>query len=210
MGILGTKYALLGVVAIASILGTYAITTTTMAPTTYSTVTNSENMPYLVGHVTLVVADSDGNIKNYQQTDNLVTNQGLECALDVIFDVTGGCDSLGDFNHIALANNGTANDVSKTDQDSSFTVEVARSQAADTVTIAGFVVTITELFDVGDDDSGLDAGETVDRTGLFDSGTPGTAEMIAHADLSSTTVTAGDEITITWIITGNNPLPPGP
>ena len=201
MGNMGTKYALVGI-AIATILGVYAITTaTTMAPTTFSTVATYDNMPHLVGHATFVVADSDGNVKNYQQTENLVTNQGLECALDILFDV-GGCGSAGDFNHIRLADNGTVNDASATDGASSFTLEVASSIAADTVSITGFVVTVEELFTVGDD-STLTGGDTVDRTALFDNVAGGS--MLAHADLSSTTVTAGDTITVTWTITGDNP-----
>jgi len=200
MGNMGTKYALVGI-AMATILGVYAISTTTMAPTTFFTVATYDNVPQLVGHVTLTVADSDGNVKSYQQTDNLVTDQGLECALDILFDV-GGCGSLGDFNHIRLADNGTANAVSDTDSDTSFTVEVASSLVADTVSITGFVVTVEELFTVGDD-SGLIADDTVDRTALFDDVAGG--NMLAHADLSSTTVTAGDTITVTWTITGDNP-----
>ena len=200
MGNLGTKYALVGI-AIASILGVYAISATTMASTTFSTVATYDNMPQLMGHATFVVADSNGNIKTYQQTDNLVTNQGIICVMDILFDVSG-CGSTGDFNHIRLADNGTASDVSETDGASSFTVEVASSLVADTISIDGFEVTIEELFTVPDD-SGIANLDTVDRTALFDSVSGG--NMLAHADLSSTTVTTGDTITVTWTITGDNP-----
>ena len=200
MGNLGTNYVLLGI-AMATILGVYAITTS--APTTFSTLTTYESMPYLLGHVTIQVADSDGNIKSYQQTDNLVTNQGLVCALDVLFAIPGECASGGDFNHIVLANNGTGNpDVSATDFATAVTDnEIARSVAGATVSISGFDVTISHVFTVGNDD--LANLETVDRTGLFDIGTSG-GNMLAQADLSETTVLTGDSITVTWTITGDN------
>ena len=87
MGNLGTTCVLFGI-AMVTVLGIYAITTSPAA--TSFTVTNYDSMPYLVGHITVEVADSDGNIKAYQQTDNFVTDNGLKCALDVLFEITAG------------------------------------------------------------------------------------------------------------------------
>jgi hypothetical protein len=49
----------------------------------------------MMGHVEYVVRDSDGNIKNYQQLDNLVVNQGDDCVIAAAFQTTnaGGGDN---------------------------------------------------------------------------------------------------------------------
>ena len=203
MGNLGTNYVLLGIV-MATILGVYAITTS--APTSL-TATNYESMPFLLGHVTMVVTDSDGNIKAYQQTDNIITNQGLQCAMNVLFNVTTTCSSTGDFSVIALSSNGTApdNSLDRFDVQAEWIgEEVARTAGSNTISQTGSTVTIAEVFTVGDS-SGLTAGETVARTGLFDAlgPTPDATDMIASAALSSTTVTTGDSITVTWTITSS-------
>lgn len=38
-----------------------------------------------LGHLELVVKDADGNIKQYMQTDNLITNEGANTMADLIF-----------------------------------------------------------------------------------------------------------------------------
>ena len=56
----------------------------------------------IYGHITIVHSDPEGNILSYAQTDNAVTNQGKDCAVEHIFSAAGG-----------LANNnclGAAND----------------------------------------------------------------------------------------------------
>ena len=39
----------------------------------------------ITGHVTTTLLDSEGNIKEYRQTDNLIVNQGENCALKMLF-----------------------------------------------------------------------------------------------------------------------------
>lgn len=43
------------------------------------------------GHVTLTVRDADGNIKNYLQTDNVITAIGKNCLSRTLFDVQTSC-----------------------------------------------------------------------------------------------------------------------
>ena len=40
-----------------------------------------------LGHLQLILKDADGNIKQYQQTDNLITNQGLNTMADFVFGI---------------------------------------------------------------------------------------------------------------------------
>ena len=44
----------------------------------------------IYGHVTIVHSDPEGNILSYIQTDNAVTNQGKDCAVEHIFSAAGG------------------------------------------------------------------------------------------------------------------------
>ncbi len=39
----------------------------------------------ITGHVTTTLLDSDGNVKAYRQSDNLIVNQGENCALKLLF-----------------------------------------------------------------------------------------------------------------------------
>jgi len=205
MGNMGTKYVLLGI-TMATILGVYAITTTA---TTDSTVTSYGNTPFLMGHITMVVTGADGNIKSYFQTDNLITDEGRICGLVSLTGATDGCaGSAGDFQFIALSSNTTfavgAGDTAATGWDTA--TEVARATAADSVTFfSDTQVDIVRLFNVGGEGStaALDDGEVVSRTALFDDATfQDATNMLAYAELSDTTGVDGDDITITWSITG--------
>jgi hypothetical protein len=42
------------------------------------------------GHVTTTLVDSEGNIKEYRQSDNLIVNQGENCALKLLFQTSTG------------------------------------------------------------------------------------------------------------------------
>lgn len=42
------------------------------------------------GHVTTTLTDSEGNIKEYRQSDNLIVNQGENCALKLLFQTVPG------------------------------------------------------------------------------------------------------------------------
>ena len=186
----------------ATILGVYAITTSATS-TTSSTLTTSVAMPYLMGHVTLVVTDSDGNIKSYIQSDNLVTTEGLNCAIDVLLGPAGGCNSGGGFINISLSDNSTS--AAETDLATDYVLrEIARATTADTHTQTGSIVTLIETFIEGDD-SGLAIGEIVRKTALHDSNNDlNDNDMLAVVSLEGeTTIVAGDSITVTWTVTGS-------
>jgi len=42
-----------------------------------------------LGHLQLILTDADGNIKHYVQTNNLITNEGANTMIDLIFPITG-------------------------------------------------------------------------------------------------------------------------
>ena len=44
----------------------------------------------MLGHVTLIATDQNGNIIGYRQTDNVVINHGDDCISDLIFAQSSG------------------------------------------------------------------------------------------------------------------------
>ena len=207
MGNLGTKYVLLGI-TMATILGVYAITTS--APTSL-TATSTENLPYLLGHITIEVTDANGNIKSYQQTDNILTDEGFQCALVRLSNVTLACNSgavANIFKFISLSSNLTLITAAGGDGSLETTVgydsEVAKEVAkTDQLSDTSFTVKNTFTTDASNPgtDVALNNGETVAKTGLFDDGAGfGVGNMLAVADLSPTTVVTGDTIAVTWTI----------
>lgn len=70
----------------------------------------------ITGHVTTTLLDSNGNIKEYRQSDNLIVNQGENCALKMLFQqvpaaagnsVCAGANTEGF--HVIEIGNGSAN-----------------------------------------------------------------------------------------------------
>ena len=60
-----------------------------------------------MGHITLVHKDPQGNILSYIQTDNIVSNEGKDCSLELIFGASGSCTAASatdKFDTIGLTN----------------------------------------------------------------------------------------------------------
>lgn len=197
------KYMLFGTIAFAfGVIGAIYMTPAVTAEV-------SDSIPMYLGHVEMMVTDANGNLKHYQQTDNVVTNKGLECAIKNLFGTgtttgTPLCtvpSTTATFNNIALGDDGTTALVAQTGLIGN---EVARDPAdsADW-SVANEQLTLV-LACVTGTDCGLANGETVAETGLFDSPTDGAGNMFARQGLNSITVVTGDTVTITWTITGVN------
>lgn len=77
--------AILGVIAVA--LFSTIILTVDSAKLDIQKAEN--NNLYLTGVYTVILQDKDGNVLSYQQMENLVPNEGLECSADLIFGTTG-------------------------------------------------------------------------------------------------------------------------
>jgi len=73
-------------VAAAGMLGGYAMSNTAFE----SQINAATNNAFLNGHVALTLTDADGNIKDYRQTDNLITTTGENCASKHLFSTSAG------------------------------------------------------------------------------------------------------------------------
>ena len=192
----------------ATILGVFAMTMVT----TDDTLTINAKMPQLVGHMYMTVTGSDGNIKTYIQSDNIVTTAGLNCALVALFDPIDDeeCDNNSEspFNVIVLGSNSTDGElVTDVSGDvSSVGNEVARL-LADERGQDGNEISLNATFIAVAEGAGniLEAEEVVGETALFDTLAANSGNMLSRVTLPPTEVADGDEIFISWTITGNTP-----
>ena len=185
----------------------------------------------MLGHVEFVVHDSEGNIVQYAQGDNLITTTGSDCIASEIFGGTlGDCGAIGTFDFIAIGN-GTGSSVAVGDVrlnessgDDGFSTtgsvhngEMARKQATITPDTTGSDTKIT-LVNSGDPFTFTTTNATIIRqSGLYSEGGVldsngattgfGASELLAIQDLSPTvTVGDGDSLTVTWVVTiGSGP-----
>ena len=164
------------------------------------------NVP-IMGHVIITVTDNEGNIKNYMQTDNIITEDGKMCVGELLFDPgTNGCpDSATVFDDIVLSSASfpdTAATAGLTN--SGFTPQLVGSLAEFSSTA------VTEAVAA----SGSTTGARIDLAHTF-SYTGGSSQTVTSAALMNTansvfaikdfpsavSLNNGDDLTVTWQIT---------
>jgi len=161
----------------------------------------------LLGHLEVIQTDSEGNIKAYQQTDNAVTNRGVNCALVEVFGASvddDHCPNVGtDYNWISLETgdlttlgieyNATASaSVASGLIPAAGTATVSTAASGTDTTPSSGTVTITKLFTAG-------AGDTIRGAALTNS----TGALFAYKDFlgSDIVLTTGDSLTVNWEMT---------
>jgi len=183
----------------------------------------------LSGHVEMIVHDSEGNIVQYSQGDNLITTIGGDCIANELFDSAGSvgaCTSLGDWDFIAIGN-GTANAAVGDAQmdgtgdglacfacgDSNTVGEMARKQANVSFNTGGANTIVTLTNSLSPFDFVTANATTVTQSALFNAnGSPNgngestaiNGDILAIKDLApAVTVADGDSLTVTWTVTIN-------
>ena len=160
------------------------------------------------GHIILKHFDAEGNLLAYQQTDNVITFTGKNCAANLIFG-TGftNCASPLVFDKIALSTNagGAFADTDTTLPGECITAtcgagldaRLAGPVTAQTVASGG-VDAVAQIQQTFTSSSGV--GPTIASAGLFDALTAG--NLFALKGFTPTVVVNnGDSIQITWLIT---------
>ena len=150
-------------------------------------------MRYL-GHVTAVVSDSNGNIKSYFQTDNIVMDNGKNCATDLVFGTNFRgfvCTivnkmAIGSSGAPVVATNSILVDETLNGKEATASSGVSAATAPDDEVNFTLSSTFTILL--------LDSGKSISETGLFDSN----ENMFARALIGPFPVTTGDLITVNW------------
>jgi len=201
---------LIGVIAVltAGLIGVLGTSSTPLAIGT-STIDGFQDGTGMLGHLTLVSTDSDGQITSYQQTDNLITRRGTDCFAHILFEptnVAGGSSTCsGDpsiFNAIAI---GTGN--GQVDTSNALAAETSVSGLVPDTDANGVLVTddgdgsgSTAVVEVTFTSAG--ATTSVTEAGIFNSTTTGgTTQMMAYRDFTAISLDSGDSLTVTWTIT---------
>jgi len=164
----------------------------------------------IYGHVTIIHSDPSGNILSYQQTDNVVTTEGKDCAIERLFGSSGAgdCNATSTTDLFNLV--GLATGLEAPTQASNATLAngfVARDYAdsgltpntADSVTTTAAVhkgtgakMDILETFTASDNANPVDMAilYNADATAVF-----------AAKDFASVTLNTSDTLAVTWSIT---------
>jgi len=191
--------------AIGAIVAAFALILGTVAgSTSFTTMSVSNQSPVqMSGHAIITLADADGNIKAYRQTDNDVTNNGRDCVADELFGSTPAdlCDdTLGgsDFTFIGIGTGLGVFSLSETNTALGSEI-LSRTGALDSQSAAtvstGTIKTIKGVFT-------LTETATVDEVGLFDAADVAESNMFSRLAISP--VISGGEfdiITITYVVT---------
>ena len=187
--------------AIGAIVAAFALVLGMVAGSTSLTTmsVNSQTPMQMYGHAIITLADPDGNIKAYVQTDNVVTHVGKNCAADDLFgSLTGLCAAgPGDFVFIGI---GTGSVGTPTETETSLGFEIlTRTGSLDSETAAtgtlGAEKVIKGTFILGTE-------STVNEVALFDSDTAGNNNMFSRLVIDPV-ISGGldDIITITYEVT---------
>ena len=180
----------------------------------------------MIGHVTYELRGADGNIKQYLQSDNVIVQDGTDCAAAAIFDTDDAICSLGTdgFAYIAIGNATKASGATADPDDSALDEsdggvaafgtggggEMGRSVLIDADITAATATDQTTVSIASEpfvfDAANLDVGPNdtfVTQSGLFDSATGG--NMFSIRDIPPTAtglqVTEADTLSVTWTIT---------
>ncbi len=209
-------YALIGIIAAGLVGAGLASAGSTTPLFLGSQASNMENSSVgILGHVTVIAYDANGNMKSYLQSDNVIVNVGENCITEVLFNVagvsepctgTGGSNggfgpAPGGFTYLAI---GTSN-AALAENQAILTADLTSTEARLNATATGSV-TMTDSTGAGagfaqvviEDTFTLVGGPTVEEYGLFDASTGG--NMFARQIPGPTILSASDTLQVTWTI----------
>lgn len=163
----------------------------------------------VMGHITLILTGPDGVIKQYVQTDNLVTDKGKDCIVEKVFNADTVSCGAGDFQTIGLGTTTTSTQTS-TDVSTPLIAPCIRFAAAQPVGDGGTdtqKVTITASFggatQTGADVDSVECAKIITEAGLFNAGgesSGATGDMFSYQSFGAVTVGASDSLTVNWVI----------
>jgi hypothetical protein len=213
---LNTTTLVLGV-ALTVVAGLFSSTIFGSVGTKSETNTIASTSGLITGHVTAVVKDSAGNIKEYRQTDNLVVNQGENCAAKMLFSggaatgttVCTGANTVG-FHFIEIGNGTTtvqSSDVRLASGHNTTGIATATGLHIKAGTLNWFgnatgsgSGTTTDTRIAATFTNNAAASQTVAEAALFNGTTHNTNGMFARQTFPAITLNNGDQLTVEWRI----------
>lgn len=82
-------------VALAVVAGMFTANVSGLMSISPVQVSNTQTGAYMMGHVETILRDSEGNVKEYRQSDNVITNVGENCVAKLLFQDDGAGAGLG-------------------------------------------------------------------------------------------------------------------
>ena len=197
------KIAIMAVITGIAILGGSLAFASTLVSTSNNSFSTSQDTAGLYGHVSLVIYDTEGNVKKYIQGDNLITNNGENCIAELLTgEATSGttdCKSVvstasGPFKRVAIGTSGVAAATSDVVLGTAFKTKLITPTIASSTSTTDAIITWLATYTAT-------GSQTFKESGIFDtSGT--TRNMLAHKLFTtSATLTTGDTVAVTWNIT---------
>jgi hypothetical protein len=191
-GIMGVSLS--AVIAVLFATGTLSFATQNTEPATYDQST-------FMGHLVLVQKDTDGNIKAYRQSDNIVTTVGKSCAIMEIFGQStsnttgsqqtmcgGGGANSGLFNYVGIGTDATGEVVGNT-------ALAAATGSRQQDTGVG-LVNSSGVYAIIEPSAFTGLTATIREAGLFDALTGN--HMFARKTFADIGLTSSDSLTVTW------------
>lgn len=173
------------------------------------------NGAYMTGHVTTMLADSEGTIKEYRQSDNVITNTGENCVVRLLFHddgvtgqgngaATGSCTG-------ALNSPWTVVAIGTSTLKANGTNYILGSESSGSGLSrkAGLVTFTNSSGSAGDTSSravveatftNTGASVQIAESGLFNTTTVNTNSMLARQNFTAITVGNGDSLTVRWTV----------
>jgi hypothetical protein len=181
-----------------------------------STDSKAQAGAYMTGHVETILRDADGNIKEYRQSDNLISNTGENCVLRLLFQggATRGAGTgttvctgtlTGQWDVIALGTGGstavngtqvglvTESSATGLGRAAATTKTWSNSTASSSTGSAS--ITMARTF------TNTSGGTvTISESGLFNSTTISGSGMFARQTFSGIAVNNNDSLTVQWTV----------
>ena len=217
-----TVLALLGVAIISAGL-TFVVSQNDATPNLSAPLPKAGS--FVNGHITVYLHDENGNLKAFRESDNMISNRGLEVMLKQVFgnSTAASTDGLNTFN--ITSTGGTLAGTVKTISlgTGGETAALQHQQGLSARVFTGTCANKTMTFKLSDGGAnahpqtgkklvvvgnttfsggGADtcAGSSVDEVGLFTSQTGSSGAMFARQTFSALTIGASDTLTINWDI----------
>ena len=206
--------ALIAIVGVASGLVGYTFSTSESVNPATSFATSA----FLSGHLELEVKDSEGNIKAYRQTDNVITNTGENCALRALFSPAGFGSDVGTtvctggitvpFTAIELGTGTTFEQATDTALTTPILAATDSGLAIATATTVTWTNATANLSDsakiVVAKTFTASTSQTITEAGLFNGTDINTNGMFAHKTFAGVGVVSTDQLTVQWTINVGN------
>ena len=157
------------------------------------------------GHMIIQVTDDEGNIKNYMQTDNVITSNGKDCTGNFLFGVGTCDDNASVFTNIELSSNSFA--------DNAATADLTNAQFNGKLTTAGLQKSTSNTVSQVAPASGTGSVRyDIVHTFSYSTGGSQTVQSAALMNTlnslfaiknfpSAVSLNPGDDLTVTWQIT---------